>query len=192
MLDGRGTATATLRFIAPGPAGLKTLNDAARRPWQVDGLRSARAAGIDPARTWDVATIAVRRGRGSGGLMAAALYHGLFRATQANDAPWIVMMMDERARRLLHAAGVGTRALPGTRPGDYLGSPNTTPLWGHLPTLAEAQRRDNVEQYRLLNLGVGLDGVTLPIDWVWTRRGADELVARRAALLSGVRLPAVS
>src|SRR4051794_33637180 len=51
LLDEDGYALATTRFIAPGPAGLKTLNDTRRAPWNVDGLRSARAAGIDPART---------------------------------------------------------------------------------------------------------------------------------------------
>src|SRR4051794_31376719 len=55
-----GEAVAAARFIAPGAAGLKTLNDVSRPPWEVDGLRSARAAGVDPTRTWDVATIAVR------------------------------------------------------------------------------------------------------------------------------------
>ena len=99
LLNENCLALATTRFIAPGPAGLKTLNDARRAPWNVDGMRSALAAGIDPSKTWDIATIAVRRSS-RGSPAAAALYHGIATAANANNIDSIIMIMDARARRL--------------------------------------------------------------------------------------------
>lgn len=172
VLQDDGTAVATARFIAPGPAGLKTLNDVGRPPWEVDGLRSARAAGVDPSRTWDVATIAVRPGAGRGGLCAAALYHGIVTAAVANEIEYIVMIMDSHARDLLTALAMQTQGLPGTRTGEYLGSPSSTPLWANLHRMFERQRQDSPEAYRLIYQGIGLDGITLPTDWTWRRRSA--------------------
>jgi len=170
VLEDDGEAVATARFIAPGPAGLKTLNDASRPPWQVDGLRSARAAGVDPARTWDIATIAVRRGAGRGGLCAGALYHGIITAAYANDIDFIVMIMDSHARQLLTSLGMQTQALPGTKTGEYLGSASSTPLWANLNRALEQQRLDSPDAYRLIFQGIGLDGIALPTDWVWHRK----------------------
>jgi hypothetical protein len=158
-----GDVVATCRLIMPSPAGLKTINDASRAPWLVDGARSARAAGIDLSRTWDVATIAVRRDAGLSRLFAAAaLYHGIALAARANRIQTIVMIMDERARRLLTGTGVLTQPLPGTHPGPYLGSTESTPLYGNMAQMADVQRRINPEGHRLIGQGVGLDGVTVP------------------------------
>jgi hypothetical protein len=170
LLDESGQALATTRFIAPGPAGLKTLNDTGRPPWQVDGLRSARAAGIDPSRTWDIATVAVRRTSRGGSLAAAALYHGIAAAANANDIDSIVMIVDARARRLFSASGMQTNTLPGTTPGEYLGSPRSTPVWADLGDMFGQQRITNPDAYRLIYQGIGLDGVSLPTDWTWRRR----------------------
>jgi len=170
ILEDNGEAVATVRFIAPGPAGLKTLNDTRRPPWEVDGTRSARAAGVDLDRTWDIATIAVRRGSGRGGLAAGALYHGIVSAAFANDIEYIVMIMDSHARQLLTGLGLQTQALPGTKTGEYLGSPSSTPLWGNLHRMLERQREESPDAYRLIFQGVGLDGITLPSDWTWHRR----------------------
>ncbi len=158
-----GDVVAVCRLITPGPAGLKTINDAARAPWLVDGVRSARAAGIDLSRTWDVATIAVRPDAGLSRLFAAAaLYHGIALAARVNRIQTIVMIMDERARRLLTGTGVLTQPLPGTHAGPYLGSTASTPLYGNLAQMADVQRRVNPEAHRLIGQGVGLDGVTVP------------------------------
>lgn len=169
LLDANCRALATTRFIAPGPAGLKTLNDTRRPPWNVNGLRSARAAGIDPSRTWDIATVAVRR-TSRGSLAAAALYHGIAAAANANDIDSIVMIVDARARRLLSASGMHTRALPGTTEDEYLGSPKSTPAWAHLREMFNLQRQTNPDAYRLIYQGIGLDGISLPTDWTWRRR----------------------
>ena len=180
LLDDAGRALATTRFIADGRAGLKTLNDVTRPPWSIDGLRSARAVGIDPSRTWDIATVAVRRGSG-GGLAAAALYHGIAAAANANGIDSIVMIVDARARRLFSASGLQTRALPGTSEAPYLGSPRSTPVWADVREISEGQRRTNPEAYRLIYQGIGLDGIALPTDWTWHRRSASSSPAYAAS-----------
>ncbi len=163
LVKADGGVIAACRIITPSPAGLKTLNDAGRAPWLVDGLRAARAARIDSARTWDVATIGVRADAGGSRLFAAAaLYHGIALAARVNRIQTIVMIMDERARRLLSATGVITAPLPGTRTAPYLGSQASTPLYGHLAQMADLQRRANPEAHRLIGQGAGLDGVTVP------------------------------
>jgi hypothetical protein len=171
LLDEHDRALAACRLIRPGTAGLKSINDLARAPWRVDGERAARAIGLDLSRTWDVATIAVRREAGAvRPLAAAAMYHGLWAAARANDVRSIVMIIDERARRLLSAAAIVTRGLPGTGPGEYLGSSTSTPLYGNLAQMADTQRRLNPDAYRLIGQGVGLDGIELPLPEQWRVR----------------------
>ncbi|MFI5427035.1 hypothetical protein [Aeromicrobium sp. UC242_57] len=60
-----------------------------------------------------------------------------------------------------------TQALPGTKTGEYLGSPSSTPLWANLHRMFERQRMDNPDAYRLIFQGIGLDGIALPTDWTW-------------------------
>lgn len=177
VLQDDGLAIATMRFITPGPAGLKTLNDVGRAPWKVDGHRSARAAGVDPARTWDIATIGVRRGHGRGGLCAGALYHGIITATFANNIDFITMIMDSHARKLLSSLGLPTRALPGTKTGEYLGSTSSTPLWANMTRGIEEQRQNSPDAYRLISQGIGLDGIIMPTDWKWRREGSESRIA---------------
>ncbi|MBV9594262.1 MAG: hypothetical protein JO147_10795 [Actinobacteria bacterium] len=163
VLDDTGRAVGAVRLITPNDVGLKSIDDVGRPPWNQDGPRSARAAGLDLGHTWDVATIAVRRGAGAArGLAAAALYHGIWASARANVVRSIVMIMDERARRLLSASGIHTQRLPGTAPGYYLGSESSTPLYGHLAEMAVAQRRLNPEAARLIADGRGLEGIRLP------------------------------
>lgn len=159
-----GDVVAACRFVLPSPVGLKSLIDARRPPWSIDGERAARSAQLDLTRTWDVATIAVRKGAARAGVLSAALYHGLFRATRANDARWIVMIMDVRARRLLDLLHLDTNVLPAASPGPYLGSAASVPLWAEVATMVDAQRRRNPESYRLVTMGAGLTEVAVPLD----------------------------
>lgn len=170
LTDGDGEVVGACRVILPSPVGLKTVNDVARPPWSVDGARAVRVAGAEIARAWDVATVAVRRGREVTPLASAALYHGLVMATRANGVRWIVMMLDERARRLLAMAGFVPRVIPGTGPAPYLGSPTTTPLVGDVAAMIDAQRRENPDAYRLVTLGSGLTNIEVPPLSQWVVR----------------------
>lgn len=158
-----GDVLGSCRLITPGPSGLKTLNDVSREPWVVDGLRAARAATIDPAATWDIGTLGVRRAaRGSRFSVAIALYHALVVSTRVNEIRSVTAILDDNARRVLTAADYIMPALPGTRTGEYLGSPASTPVYGHCAGMLDAQRRRNPDAYRLMSLGIGLDGIAVP------------------------------
>jgi hypothetical protein len=184
ITDAKGDAVGAMRLILPGPLGLKTLVDVARPPWNIDGARAARAAGLTINRTWDVATLAIRTGVRARGLLSAALYHALFRATRANRIQWIVMILDERVRRLLSGAHIDTQAIPGTRVAPYLGSAQSVPLWGEMARMADRQRATNPDAHRLINLGIGLDGITLP-------EPAQYVLARDRAVGAQPALPAI-
>lgn len=182
-----GDVVASMRVIRPNPGGLKTFAEMAKSPWFVDGIRSARSVGIDPAYTWDVATLAMRPGVRRSSMVPLALYHGLFHAGRRNDARWIVMIIDSRVRRILNMLSIRTQALPGTIAMPYDGSASSIPLWGDLPAMADHQRRVAPEAHRLVNLGIGLDGIRLPnqndydLDRVRRERAAVQLAAASAA-----------
>ncbi len=161
--DPDGVVQGFTRLIRPGPLPLKTVADVGRPPWSVDGARAAAAAGVDLSRAWDVATIGVRKELGSSGaVVAAALYHGVITATRVNDVPWIVAVIDERVRKMLAGVGLALHALPGTAPSRYMGSAACAPVYAHMGRMVDEQRRNFPEAYRLITLGTGLDGVSVP------------------------------
>ena len=162
LVDDADSVVATARLIAPGARPLKTLEDCGREPWGIDGPEAARAAGIDPDTTWDVATISARGDSRRSVLASAALYHGLILTARAYDVTATVAGLDSRVRGLLAAVGLFYRPLPGTWPADYLGSPASTPVFAPFGRMLDEQRRDVPEGYRLVTLGIGLDGVAVP------------------------------
>jgi hypothetical protein len=164
LADRHDEVVGASRLLVPsGQAGLKTLVDVARDPWFVDGTRAAAAVGMDLATTWEVATIGVRHGSGATGLrLSLALYHGLTTFAQVNRMTSFVAILDERVRRLLGSVGVVTRALPGTTAAPYLGSAASTPVYAHFLPMLENQRKNFPDAHRLVTLGVGLDGVSVP------------------------------
>jgi hypothetical protein len=165
VVDDSGQAVGACRLITPGPAGLKTLNDVARAPWGVDGRRSAAAARIDVTRTWDIATLGVRRDyRGPKLNVSIAMYHAIMRATRLNEVATATAILDTHAFRVLADAGYLFSTLPGTSAAPYLGSESSIPVFGHWSGLADAQRRMFPELYRLITLGIGIDGISIPED----------------------------
>jgi hypothetical protein len=164
LADRHDDVSAAMRLISPGgAAGLKTLTDVGQEPWLVDGPRAARAAGIDLLSTWEVATVGVRR-KGSALELrqSLALYHGLGAVQRANAMTSFVAVLDDRVRRLLASVGLTTRPLPGTSSAPYLGSEASTPVYAHCGPMLDLQRRNVPDAYRLVTLGIGLDGVAVP------------------------------
>ena len=160
-----GVVLGHCRLISPGPAGLKTVNDLAEAPWSLDPARVVRAAGIDPQRCWDIATLGVRREyRGRTWMIAIALYHGIIKAARINGIEMATAMVDEQIHRALQQIDYLPATLPGARPAPYLGSSRTTPVFARFSSVLDDQRRRNPEAYRLMVLGVGLDGITVPED----------------------------
>jgi hypothetical protein len=182
LADAEDEVVAAVRLIAPGPSGFKTLDDVARPPWQVDGARSAAAAGLDLATTWEVGTLCTRPGVAGSGRLSLALYHGLMTVAQVNGMSAFVAILDERVRRLLASVGITTRPLPGVRTAPYLGSAQSTPVYSPFTAMLDAQRRDLPDAYRLVTLGVGLDGIVVP-DRAQFRRRDRELVLDLAGAL---------
>lgn len=163
--DDEGTVLGHCRLISPGPAGLKTLNDLALPPWELDPKRVARLAGIDMMRTWDIATLGVRREyRGRAWMIAIALYHGIIKTARINSIEMATAIVDEQIHRLLHQVDYTPPVLPGASTGSYLGSERSTPVFARFATVLDAQRRANPDAYRLMALGVGLDGIRIPED----------------------------
>ena len=177
LVDDGGRAYGACRVITWGEPGLKSLNDLSRAPWRLDGLRSARAAGIDPVTSWDIATLGVRGELGRSGVMAAAaLYHGLVTGGRANGVSTMITIVDERVRTLLHSVGLNTHVLPGSGPGEYLGSARSTPVYAHLAAVVDHQRRRSPDAYRMITLGVGLSGVQLPSPDEWRLKPREHVV----------------
>ena len=162
ILEPGGEAVASCRLILPNSGGLKSLVDTERDPWHVDAERAAETAGMTAALTWDVATLAVRRGAADAGVLSAALYHGIVAATRANRLRWVVMIMDARARRLLSMLNLETHVLPGTVAAPYLGSAASIPIFADVNQMMEVQRRLNPDGNRLIEDGVGLDAIAMP------------------------------
>jgi hypothetical protein len=162
VADSAGLVVAMARYIYPSPAGLCTVNELGVE-WDVDGRALLAETGLDLSRTWDVGSVAVRRDARRYGVMhAAALYHGLLKASAANDVRGFVSLIDERVRRLLGMFGLMVHAIPGTATSAYGGSKATTPVWADMAKFVGDQRRKAPDSYRLVTLGVGLDGVRVP------------------------------
>jgi hypothetical protein len=73
-----------------------------------------------------------------------------------------VAVLDERVRRLLSSVGIITQPLPGASTASYLGSGSSTPVYCHFGPMLENQRVRFPDAYRLVTLGIGLDGVSVP------------------------------
>jgi hypothetical protein len=171
IADEDGDVLGSCRLIEPGPSGLKTLNDVSQSPWRADGYRAAFAAGVDPSRAWDIATLGVRRcARGRRMSAAIALYHGLVVSTRVNEVPSVTAILDSQIRRILNSADYIMPALPGLAPAPYLGSKESSPVYGHCATMVDVQRRKNPDAYRLMSLGIGLDGISVPGTAGFTRK----------------------
>jgi hypothetical protein len=131
-----GTAVAAVRLLRDGPRGLKSLNDAAGPSWGLTVPTSCRAAGLDPARTWDVATFGVDAAMvGSSRQATLALLSVLFGALRDNEVVSFVAILDAGARRPFQALGVEMLDLPGASAAPYLGSPASVPVYRHVADL---------------------------------------------------------
>jgi hypothetical protein len=131
-----GTAVAAVRLLRDGPWGLKSLNDAAEPPWGLPVPASCRAAGINPSRTWDVATFGVDAARvGSSRQATLALLSVFFGALRDNAVATFVAILDAGARRPFRALGVELLDLPGASAAPYLGSAASVPVYRHVADL---------------------------------------------------------
>jgi hypothetical protein len=182
VADAEGEVLGSCRLIEPGPMGLKTLNDVSRSQWKIDGYRAAEAVGVDPRTYWDIGTLGVRSSvRGRRLSVAIALYHGIVVSTRVNRIPGIIAILDQQIRRILNSADYILPSLPGATPAPYLGSVESSPVYGHSTVVLDYQRKKNPDAYRLMSLGVGLDGIVIPDEAGFLRK------VRVGSALAGTR-----
>jgi hypothetical protein len=163
LADDDGYVVAMARLVFPSSAGLITLVDIADEPWNADADAVFTATGLDPARTWDVSAICVRKAaRGRTALFAAAIYHGMIKAMQVNRVEGFVAMLDVRVGRILNMLGVVLHPLPGIETRPFWGSPASSPSYAYFDSVISWQRRSSPDAYRLVTLGIGLDGIRVP------------------------------
>jgi hypothetical protein len=163
VVDGDDRVVGVSRLILPSDAGLKTLADSFERPDGVTPANAARAAGLDPTTTWEWATVAVASSSKGGGLsVAIALFHGALAAAAVNGCTALVGTFDEQFLATLSMMDLSFDRLPGVGVGPVGEGGRITPVYARLPMALDAQRRRNPDAYRLVTLGIGLDGVMLP------------------------------
>jgi hypothetical protein len=163
LADDDGRVLAMARLVFPSSAGLITLVDIADDPWNADAAAVFAATGLDPARTWDVSAVCVRKAaRGQTALFAATIYHGMIKAMQVNRVEGFTAMLDDRVGRILNMLGVVMHPLPGIDSRPYWGSPGSSPSYAHFDSLIAWQRKSAPDAYRLVTLGIGLDGIRVP------------------------------
>lgn len=163
VADDRGDVHGTVRLLAPGLARPKTLDHLSGPPWSLDADRSAAAARIDVASSWDVATLGVRAQQAQRRpVISLALYHALIRVARVNDCTAFLAVLAQPVRALLDSVGIVTQPLPGARTAPFDGSPASTPVYAHIAPMLDRQRRELPDAHRLVTLGIGLDGVAVP------------------------------
>jgi hypothetical protein len=136
-----GTAIAAVRLMRLSRNGLKSLNDAATRPWRLPVGATCRAASIDLAHTWDVGSFGVDSSAEEATPEATlALWSIMFGAFRDNSVSTFVAILDAGARRPIAAVGVEMLDLPGATAAAYLGSPSSTPVYRHLRDLHRLHR----------------------------------------------------
>lgn len=165
VFNSAGDCLGETRIILSGPAGLKTLNDLSREPWGLDGYRSFALTGHKVAETYDIGTLGVRKEyRGRAMMISLAMFHMCltFPRIPENQIKAMVSVMDSRFLSLQDSVGLHYNTLPGAKPGPYLGSESSSPVWIDLVTTTDRLRADYPDSYRLLVLGSGIDGVSIP------------------------------
>jgi hypothetical protein len=174
VIDARGDVVAGSRLVPPNPKGLKSIDDVCRPPWSLDGRRIMSATGMDPERTWDVATLFRRRGLAAAPI-TAALCHGVIMSLRHNDGNALVAILDAVARAMLDRGfGLRMHTMPGASRQMFMNTPND-PTYVFMSDLLDNSRRVNPEGYRMYAHGAGLDGIDLPApeDFRLTRRLVD-------------------
>lgn len=128
--------TGVLRVIANSPAGLMTINDVEDQPFGISREAIAKVHGVtDFDKTWDVGTVAVlpeyRRGQGP---VSIQLFRAMYLSAVNHSVEHLVSMIDDKLYKKLHGAlGIPFKPLAGAKPGPYMDSEKTHPVYGFVP-----------------------------------------------------------
>jgi hypothetical protein len=157
------------RFIMPSPAGLKTLHDI-ERVWAqpTDEVLSRAGIPLDEARSWDVATIAIRpeyRGKASDGMLSASFLQGVIQLGHAFGVTHFFTTLDLVVYRMVQdLCGKPLKHFPGIEPMRYLDSPASVPLYIDMADYCRRLRED-LALYEMWIEGKGLEAAISTPRW---------------------------
>jgi len=154
-----GTAAGAVRLLRDGSMGLKSLNDAAGRPWLLPVQRTCHTAHLDPARTWDVGSFVVDSTVASSHQVTLALLNVMFGAFRDNAVSSFVAILDTGARRAFAAVGLPVLDLPGAAPAAYLGSSASVPVYRHVRDMSRLLLSRSADVHQQVFHGRGVAGL---------------------------------
>lgn len=158
----RGLPAGVMRVLMPSPAGLKSLEDI-DPVWgePASALIERTRVGIDPSRTWDIATLAIAgdyRAKATAGLVSMGLYQTLTLAAFLCGTEWFVAILDMPVFRILrwklHMIFAGYKSVA---PRPYLGSAASIPAWCDVLAAERRLAATDPELHSILVKGIGLE-----------------------------------
>lgn len=158
-----------MRVIQPSPVGLKSLEDLHAWNTTFEDARARSDATVDPAKAWDVATLAVAaeyRGAATNGLISLALYQGLnVLATSDPDVQWYVTILDLVVLDLIQTRlGHPFERYRGLEPITYLDSPASLPVFCDIADWETRLHTVDPSMHEILFGGSGLEqAVSTPV-----------------------------
>jgi hypothetical protein len=180
----RSVPAGCMRVLTPSPAGFKSLDDI-EPVWgrSAQELIDGTGLALDPARTWDIATLAVAeeyRGNAAGGLVTMGLYQTLTLAAFHCGIDWFIAILDMPVFRIIRwKLRMIFAGYEGIGPRPYLGSVASLPAWCDVSAAERRLAEQDPDLHAVLVRGVGLEPALRPVDLT----AADEFVVgpRRAA-----------
>lgn len=166
----RRVPAGTVRLIVGSDATFKSLEDI-ERVWEqpVEEVLGRLDTVLEPARTWDVATLAVApeyRGAHTSGLVSLALYQGISNAAFRCGTRWLVTILDTRVLRLIQSQTSKPFApFPGVEARDYLDSPSSLPVWCDLVAWAERLADVDPSMHEIMVRSQGLEAALRNPNW---------------------------
>lgn len=157
----KGEPAGVMRLISNGQNGLKSLNDIGQPPWEKELDIIFQENDLNPEdldHIWDIATLAVRKEYRGKTAVSAALYRALYLASEKRKIEYWVAILDNNVLELLAVLGIHFKRYEGVGPASYLGSPESTPVYGNKNEIADRLREDLPDAYAYLALGEGLAG----------------------------------
>ena len=160
----------TIRVTLPSQRGLKTLADI-QNVWGRELPATLAATGLDwdPARVWDVVTVAVHadyRGKATDGMISLAMYQATVRSLRAGGARWFVCILDLHVVQLMQdITNEPFHTFAGVEPIEYLDSPKSNAFWCDLDEHEQRLRLADPGMHRILYEGIGIESVVREADY---------------------------
>jgi hypothetical protein len=172
VLDHRRRLPAAMaRMTLPSEHGFKSLHDI-ETVWgqSLDETLARTDPGWDPARVWDVLTIAVDedyRGKATDGLLTLSILQFGSQGLLRTGGRWSVTVIDLKVLDIVQTMiGRPYQTFPGVEPASYLDSPLSVPVYADfeewMPRLASSDR----DLHDLLFVRPGIEGALRGPDWV--------------------------